>query len=190
MYLSRILSPVQSLGIGNRIAVWTAGCSKHCPNCANPELWSIQNRKNYSPEEISRILHQIAEQQHIDGITFTGGDPLEQSHDLLIILSLIQDITGDILLYTGYTLKEAEQIPEFKKIRSLIAVFIDGRYIESLNTPEAVLRGSLNQNIYYFRQAYQPDYETYLKQGRKIQNFFLGTELVSVGIHSRKENMS
>ena len=194
MYLSRILSPVQSLGIGNRIAVWTAGCSKCCAECSNPELWSIRSRKNYSPAQISQILHQIAENQSVNGITFTGGDPLEQSQELLLLLALIQDISGDILIYTGYTLEELKQNilsePDFQKFISLISVLIDGRYIASLNTPQAVLKGSLNQNIYYFRPEYQSAYEAYLQQGRKIQNFFLGSELISVGIHNRKDSLT
>jgi len=194
MYLSRILSPVQSLGPGNRIVILTAGCTKHCPECANPELWGTHNRKNYTPEQISQILHRIAEHQPVDGLTFTGGDPLEQHQELLYLLSLIQDISGDILVYTGYTLEELKQeiLSEaaFQEFTALLSVLIDGRYIASLNCPEAVLKGSLNQNIYYFRPEYQPAYEAYLHQGRKIQNFFLDSALISVGIHNRKESFT
>ncbi len=126
--------------------------------------------------------------QKIDGITISGGDPLEQPEELLALLEQIQEITQDILVYTGYTLAELEQLPHFSAIRQQIAVLIDGRYLEQQNQISAVLRGSLNQKIHYFRPEYQPVYEAYLAEGRKIQNIWMGTQLISVGIHNRKES--
>ena len=46
MEIDRILYPVESLGPGKRVVVWTIGCSKHCKNCSNKELWEKNNKKD------------------------------------------------------------------------------------------------------------------------------------------------
>ncbi|MEE5992580.1 MAG: 4Fe-4S single cluster domain-containing protein [Oscillospiraceae bacterium] len=189
MYIDRILFPVVSLGIHKRLVIWTVGCTKHCKGCANPELWDTVGRKNRPVETILQMIQNIHAQQPIEGITITGGDPLEQPEELLQLLEGLQEITEDILVYTGYTMQELKKLWSPSMLEDLqknIAVLIDGRYIQELNEETAVLRGSLNQNIIYLKKQYQTEYETYLKQGRIIQNVYMGNQLISVGIHHRK----
>ena len=54
---------------------------------------------------------------------------------------------------------------------------IDGRYIDEMNMPNTVLRGSSNQKLYFFKSKYEPLYHLYMKMGKKF---------ISVGIHNRK----
>ena len=189
MYLDRILFPIVSLGIHKRLVIWTAGCTKHCKGCANPELWDISRRKDRPVKTILQMVHNLHAQQPIEGITITGGDPLEQSAELLQLLEGLQEITEDILVYTGYTMQELKKLWSPSMLEDLqknIAVLIDGRYIQELNEETAVLRGSLNQNIIYFKEQYRTEYEQYLSKGRTIQNVYMGNQLISVGIHRRK----
>lgn len=192
MYIDRILSPIETLGPGKRLVIWTKGCSKQCVGCANPELWSTENSKNYAVEDIAKIINNIYQNERFDGVTISGGDPLEQIDDLLELLEYINQLTSDILIYTGYSFSDFEEIFDDKKIKMLkkmIAVLIDNPYIEELNTPDTVLRGSTNQHIIFFKDKYKKLYEKYLKNGRKIQNVYMGNRLISVGIHDRKEDL-
>lgn len=190
MYIDRILFPIQTLGPGDRIVIWTVGCTKHCPGCANPELWSTAGRRSRSPLEIARIINGIAAENAVGGITVTGGDPLEQPDELLELLRLVSHITDDVLVYTGYTLEQLGDIltPEqFEELRRYVSVLAEGPYIEELNTEDTVLRGSSNQRLIYFREEQRERYEEYLSQGRKIQNVYMGKRLISVGIHNRQK---
>lgn len=182
MYIDRILAPVVTLGPGNRLVLWTAGCSKHCKGCANPELWRTAGKTSRTPADIAGIIHNVAKQTPPDGITFTGGDPLEQPADLLALLDGIQDITRDILVYTGFVYEELPDLLR-KQLRERVAVLIDGRYIAEQNRPDAVLRGSANQRIFFFREEFLPAYREYMAKGRQIQNIYMGSKLISVGIH-------
>lgn len=190
MYIDRMLYPIQALGPGDRLVIWTAGCSRHCPGCANPELWSTENRRQRSISEISKIIHTIGQETPISGITITGGEPFEQPGEILGLLKEIKDITEDVLVYTGYTAQQLSETikPELlTELKEHIAVLIDGSYKEELNTPDTVLRGSSNQNIIFLREEYRESYEKYLAEGRKIQNVYMGSRLVSVGIHNKQQ---
>ncbi len=188
MYIDRILCPIQALGPGDRLVIWTAGCSKHCMGCANPELWSTDGRRSRPPLEIARIINNIAAENSIDGITVTGGDPLEQPDELLELLRLVSCVTDDVLVYTGYTLGQLSGVltqEQYDGLREYVAVLAEGPYKEELNTPDTVLLGSSNQSLVYFREDMRERYSSYLSEGRKIQNVYMGSRLVSVGIHNR-----
>ena len=193
MYIDRILAPIETLGPGRRLVIWTKGCTKHCPHCANPELWDTAAAKEYSVSDIVTIIRNVYRETKFDGITISGGDPLEQKEDILTLLEQVQDLTEDILVYTGYTLEELERLwteDEIRRLKQYISVLIDGPYIDAQNEKEIVLRGSANQRILYFKEKQKDAYEAYLSEGRKIQNVMMGDKLISVGIHNRKGECS
>lgn len=190
MYIDRLLFPILTLGPGKRLVIWTRGCTKHCPLCANPELWDIEDSRDISPEDLFRIVLNIHRETPIDGITISGGDPLEQPSELLKFLKLAETITEDILVYTGYVFEEIERTWDMKVVDDLrenIGVLIDGPYIDELNEESLVLTGSSNQKIIYFNENLREKYAHYLSGTRKIQNVYMGNRLVSVGMHNRKE---
>lgn len=49
MFVDRIYFPVTTLGPGERVVVWTCGCTKRCPGCANPELWETRPEAAIGP---------------------------------------------------------------------------------------------------------------------------------------------
>lgn len=192
MYIDRILAPITTLGPGKRLVIWTKGCSKHCRNCANPELWSIEGARNYPANEIAQIVKNIFSSEQITGITISGGDPLEQKEELLQLIQELSALIDDILVYTGFTFDRVEALWNSKEIEILknnISVLIDGPYIEEQNVESSVLRGSLNQKIYYFKPEYESIYAEYMRNGRQIQNVYMGEKLISVGIHNRKGDL-
>ena len=188
MEIDRILFPIQSLGPGNRLVIWTIGCSKHCFNCSNEELWEHDDKRNISPDELVELIIKSVDVGQIDGITFTGGDPLEQVKDLLEIIKKLRDYCNDILVYTGYTIEEIRQLFQLETMQDLeanISVLIEGRYVDELNDSKIPLRGSTNQRIIYFDPSIEKKYLSYMNAGRKIQNVYSGEKVISVGIHNK-----
>jgi anaerobic ribonucleoside-triphosphate reductase activating protein len=184
MRIGRILSPVHSLGPGERFCLWTQGCSKKCKGCISPELQKFSDSE-IDESILCELILQIADKNHCTGLTVSGGDPLEQADSLLMLLEKVRNRFDDILVYTGFILEEITNGCSGKSgIRCLdyIDVLIDGRYIKELNTPDCVLRGSSNQNIYYLNEKKRPIYEEYIKQGRIVETFVHNRETIITGI--------
>ena len=188
MYIDRIIYPVSTLGPGNRLVIWTAGCTKHCNECANPELWDCYEYQNISVADLIGYITRCI--GNFDGITITGGDPCEQFNDLLQLVSQLKCICSDIIVYTGYTFDELVQLNSYEKIelfKSSITLLIDGRYISQKNIDDLALRGSLNQNLIFcnVNETIIKCYEDYIKQGRSIQNIIYNNKIISIGIHNK-----
>ena len=134
-------------GPGNRFVLWTQGCSKGCKNCFNPETWSTDLYKELSPTQIFELIKNF----EVEGVTISGGDPLEQEDDLLELLFLLKEIKlrKGIILFSGFSRNEIRENPIREKCLSYIDVLIDGRYVEELKV-ESSLRGSSNQEFYFF----------------------------------------
>ena len=134
-------------GPGKRFVLWTQGCSKGCKNCFNPETWSTDLYKELSPTQIFELIKNFK----LEGVTISGGDPLEQEDDLLELLFLLKEIKlpKGIILFTGFSRNEIRENPIREKCLSYIDVLIDGRYEEELKT-DSSLRGSSNQEFYFF----------------------------------------
>lgn len=178
MYVARVLYPVEVLGPGKRVGIWFCGCPRRCKGCSNPELWELQDRYLTSPKQVFELVMQIAKSYPIEGFTLTGGDPLYQADDLQELIRLLQTISDDILVYTGYSITEINS----EYLRG-IAVLIDGEYIEGRNN-DCILRGSDNQIIHILDPNYKEKYEEYLLQStNQIQNFMTSDGVISVGIH-------
>lgn len=129
-------------GHGKRAVVWFSGCSLHCKGCINSYLWDKENGRCYTVE---RLFDEIKSCGDICGVTFIGGEPLEQGKDLLFLSNMIRKADLDIVLFTGYELEELRGL--MKKIADEAAVIIYGRYIEELRDTSLLLRGSSNQKI-------------------------------------------
>lgn len=178
MYVARVLYPVEVLGPGKRVGIWFCGCPRRCKGCSNPELWEFQEQYKTEPETIFKLVQSIANEHPIDGFTITGGDPMYQAVDLQKLLTMLRDISDDVIVYTGY--KKDEIKP---KMLSNISVLIDGEYIEELND-NSLLRGSSNQEIHILDKAKEEKYRAYFQtETNKIQNFFTSDGVISVGIH-------
>lgn len=182
VYIDRVLYPVNSLGPGNRVVIWTSGCNRRCLGCANPELWIQHPEQQIAPQKLVSIIHDTITES-VDGITISGGEPFLQAEELFEFLDLLP-LNTDILVFSGYTYEELLSDDKCRKLLGKIDVLIDGSYQDDLNDGKSALRGSVNQRIIYLNQIVQDRYEQYLKQGRLIQNFVYDYRIISVGIHN------
>ena len=178
MYVARVLYPVEVLGPGKRVGIWFCGCPRRCKGCSNPELWEFQERYKTTPETVFTLIKSIAGKHDIEGFTITGGDPMFQAAELQRLLSLLKEISDDIIVYTGYKMSELDPA-----LLTDVSVLIDGEYIEELND-NSLLRGSSNQVIHVLDKEKEDKYRTYFQtESNKVQNFFTPDGVVSVGIH-------
>ena len=191
MLIGRLLSPVHVLGPGNRVCLWTQGCSRQCPGCVSPELQPFCG-KNVDEDAVGVILEKVAQNRKCSGLTVSGGDPFAQSESLLKLLMRVREIFSDILVYTGFTLKEIRSGSAGNAgiaCLDYIDVLIDGPYLEELNTPDCILRGSSNQIINYFNNELRESYEEYMKHGRMLESFVHGQNIIVAGIFNREESL-
>ncbi|MDE6357358.1 MAG: anaerobic ribonucleoside-triphosphate reductase activating protein [Eubacteriales bacterium] len=133
-------------GDGLRVVLWVSGCEHKCKNCHNPITWNENNGIIFDTNAKNELFSKL-EKEHIQGITFSGGDPLYSSN-IKEITILAKDIKEkypkkDIWLYTGYKWEEIYNL----EIMKYLDIVIDGRYIEKLKEDSLHWRGSLNQRI-------------------------------------------
>ncbi len=166
MIVSHILLNVQNLGPGNRLCIWFAGCSKHCPNCVAQELKKTDGYMEISPEDLASLVNYKAAESGASGITVSGGDPMEQE-GIATFLSLLE--VPDILVYTGFTQDEMRSSGLLDQVRPHIAVLKCGRYKPALDHGHPLM-GSSNQEMIYCKPEFEALYNEYIaRQKRKLQ---------------------
>ncbi len=164
MKIYKIIPKTSVLGKGERFGLWVQGCNKRCKGCLVPDSWdeSLGNEI-----EIDKIV-DIFIKSDVNGITISGGEPLLQSEEILEFLKRIKNKKDiDVILYTGFELRDIINNPLLKEIDLLI----DGEYIEELNDNTPLI-GSNNQNVYILSDKGMELFE-YMKEkkGREIEIF-------------------
>ena len=141
-------------GPGVRFVLWTQGCSKGCSECFNPETWSTNIYKELSPTQIFELIKNF----EVDGVTISGGDPLEQEDELLELLMLLSTmrLRKGVILFSGFTRAEISSNFIREQCLKYIDVLIDGRYEKNLKI-DFSLRGSSNQEFYFFSDKISSD---------------------------------
>lgn len=106
-------------------------------------MWSFDPNILLEREELLRnILLKAA-----DGVTILGGEPLEQSDNLLWLLNQLKKSSIHIMLYTGYEMNEISSEKKYQEICNMADILIPGRYHENERDIYLKWRGSRNQKI-------------------------------------------
>ena len=134
-------------GEGFRVTLGVAGCSHHCKGCQNEQTWDFCGGRPFTEADKEYLFSEL-DKSYIQGLTLSGGDPLDTFEDVLALTREIRSAypTKDIWLYTGYTIEQIES-GHMAEILPLLDVVVDGRYIESERDVTLAFRGSRNQRI-------------------------------------------
>jgi anaerobic ribonucleoside-triphosphate reductase activating protein len=109
-------------GSGKRFVIWVQGCSLGCRGCWNQDSWSFEPNILKSCDE---IFGEIVAQPHLDGVTFTGGEPFLQQIKLAKLAKMIKSKTNlNIQVFTGFRLEEIKDSPLLDEVDIVVA----GRY--------------------------------------------------------------
>ena len=146
MRVAQIIQDTYVDGPGQRVALFTQGCSVRRRGCQNAHLWPANGGKAVP------VAH-LAERLLSTGlpVTITGGEPTDQAAALAQLLRLLCAANPDlhIILYSGRTfeqlLERAE--PAILEALNLADVLVDGPYIADLDHPGLQYRGSANQRV-------------------------------------------
>lgn len=139
-------------GPGARYVLFVQGCNHHCIGCHNPDTWNYNAGTELSKEEIvNDIVGEFKSNPLLEGITLSGGEPLDKVEDLLEILENVKNQVKikNVYCYTGYTFEELLARDDSKTLEFLkhIDVLIDGEFKLNQRCIHELYKGSLNQRI-------------------------------------------
>lgn len=140
-------------GPGLRTAIFFSGCRRHCKGCHNPEAQDFNYGKEYTKDDIDKIL-TLARNVGDSGITLTGGHPLEpENYEFAYeMVKKAKEYNLNVWLYTGYVF---EQIPiMYMDLISLCDVVVDGPFVENLKSNDYLYRGSTNQRLINIKKTF------------------------------------
>ena len=90
-------------GPGLRYAIFVQGCTHDCPGCHNPESHDPNGGKAVP---IVDIVSYIDENQLIEGVTISGGEPFDQPKAVAELASRLKASGYNIWTYTGYLIED------------------------------------------------------------------------------------
>jgi len=148
-------------GPGVRAVLWFQGCDLACPGCFNPATHDPARPAGPPTPEgrgfwsVGDLLARIqAEGDAIEGISVSGGEPLQQAAGLLRLLEALRRETAlSVLLFSGYARAEIDAQPHGPAILSHVDVLVDGRYVAGERIADGLL-GSANQRIRLLTSRY------------------------------------
>jgi anaerobic ribonucleoside-triphosphate reductase activating protein len=149
--------------------VYFQGCSLHCEKCWNPSSHKFRGLE-LTVLEVAQRFEEASRLEPLEGVTFSGGEPMQQAEALLELMREIRRTAPAVSLgmFTGYTESEltsgrfvtrlgatVEQRYElWRTVRELLDFAVMGRY-DQTQPAIAPLRTSRNQRLVLFSSRYQ-----------------------------------
>ena len=161
-------------GPGLRAVVYFQGCTLGCRSCWNAESHPF-NGEEWSIAQATDLVLCAHEARGIEGVTFSGGEPMQQAHDLLSLVEAVHERLPAVSfgMYSGYSAQELTsgcywcrgeltQVARqafWRCIRGHLDFAVLGRYVTG--RPSALaLRTSTNQTLEIFSDRYgEKDFE-------------------------------
>jgi anaerobic ribonucleoside-triphosphate reductase activating protein len=140
-------------GPGARAVVWVQSCSLGCPGCFNPQTHSPTGGELVGVDDLFRRVAEL--QDRIEGVTVSGGEPLQQLPALLGLLERLRAETAlSAIVFTGYAWEEVQAFPESPRLLACVDVLLAGRYDARRRLAEG-LRGSANKTVHLLTARYR-----------------------------------
>ncbi len=145
-------------GPGSRLVIFFQGCGHHCPDCFNPATHPFHEIYRLTPEALLERYLSQDDDDSIEGITVSGGDPFYQPEALRQLLRVARETYHlSTMVYTGFTCEEIEADLECNLAIPFIDLLIDGRYDAARRETTLLARGSTNQRFHFLTKRYSYD---------------------------------
>ena len=168
MLVHAIMPASRANGPGLRCVVFIQGCNLNCPGCWNPRSHAFHGAEFAIGSILAEVVHW--HRQHaLDGVTFSGGEPMQQADDLAELLQGLRSEVPTLSLgmFTGYSEKELETGRYFtrhgvdrdrrqalwRSIRGQLDFAVMGRF-NRFQPSDAPMRTSANQVLRVFGGRY------------------------------------
>ena len=168
MLVHAIMPASRVNGPGLRCVVFVQGCNLGCSKCWNNASHPFRGT-DLAIEEILAELVNCHRQYSLDGVTFSGGEPMQQAEDLAKLVQGLRSAlpTLSFGMFTGYSEKELETGRYFTRhgvdqdrrrtlwrwIRDQLDFAVMGRY-NRRHPSDAPMRTSSNQALTLFSSRY------------------------------------
>ena len=133
-------------GVGLRFVVFVQGCPRRCKGCHNEGTQPFVTKTLMTPQN---IMDKINKNPLLDGVTFSGGEPMCQAKSLSVLAKLIKDKGLHLAVYTGYTYEDLihSNMEGVKELLQYVDILIDGEFVQELRDYTLKFRGSSNQRV-------------------------------------------
>ncbi len=139
-------------GQGLRVVLWVSGCSHRCDECQNPITWNPEKGLEFDEDAEKELLDDL-KKNYIEGVTFSGGDPLyiQNRDEITRLAKKIKEEfpSKNIWLYTGYLWEEICEL----EIIKYVDVIVDGPFKKELKDIKLHWKGSSNQRVIDVQQS-------------------------------------
>ncbi len=135
-------------GPGIRRVFFSQGCRHNCEGCFNPDTHDFNGGEE---KDMDELIKDTVENPLLNGVTFSGGDPLERAAEFSYMAKEFKKVGLNIWCYTGYIFEDVlEKMKKDNNIKELIEnidVLVDGRFEKEKTKDGLKFRGSENQRI-------------------------------------------
>lgn len=159
-------------GPGIRAVVYFQGCNLRCAGCWNPATHAFVGPSR----EVQDVAKQVAAADRtlaIDGVTFSGGEPMQQALDLLNLILLLKRTRPELSIgmYSGYSERELEggrfwtrdgigieaRHHVWTEIKRYLDFAVLGRFVAE-RPSQLPMRTSANQVLRLFNNSYRVEH--------------------------------
>lgn len=151
--VAQIEERTEAEGPGVRFALWVQGCPFRCKGCCNPEQLPFEPRSMMDAGELAERV--IA--SNVEGVSLLGGEPFAQAEHLRTFARYVHDAGMSVMIYTGYTLAELDDVPFASDLLAETDLLVDGRYDATQHSTDRRWIGSKNQVLHFLTDRYSKD---------------------------------
>jgi anaerobic ribonucleoside-triphosphate reductase activating protein len=171
MLLHALIPASRANGPGLRTVVFFQGCTLRCRSCWNPQSHPFCGVEE-TVDAIVREALRAHSAHSLEGVTFSGGEPMQQADSLLRLIQCLHQQATELSfgMFSGYTEHKLDQgqywiwgdgsseqrrIRLWQEIRECLDFAVLGRFDK--DQPSSLpLRTSRNQVLRLFRDRYTP----------------------------------
>jgi anaerobic ribonucleoside-triphosphate reductase activating protein len=167
-------------GPGARYVLWVQGCDLSCPGCSNPGMQPREPRHVMTVHSVVQAV--CAAGGGVEGVTYTGGEPMLQAHALALISEPLREHGLSVFCFTGcrYETLAASPDPWIRRLLASVDVLVDGPFVRE-EASNLLWRGSRNQRILFLSERYRHLEERTRNAPAEVEVIIRDGELVVTG---------